>query len=628
MTRGAAQLAPCQRARHQASVTWRRLTLGLAIALPALVSVLGFGCERRDLGAVGSASASASELASSGPVDHGELDTQAPAGAALVAARVVAGTIYKDPNLESQKLGYVRIGGKLARDPDPVKGRGCKSEWWHVYPMGHVCSDEFTTDVEDPIVRASSRRPRLDRPLPYAYGFVRATAPQYLRVPSRADQQKSEMALDEHLTWYAEHKAEVQGVVLGANDVPLDRRGFPAPGDVKPEGFRVSTELSENELFGGATADDPIPFWLEGGRRSIPNVSAFTVPEYAVFADRVRRKTGLSFVGAFDAADGDFHRRFAVTVDLRLIPTTKVKPDTGSPFHGVEITDAVPMPFAFVSKRDSKLWRLIKGQDLAKPGDALPHRVVVPLSGNARVKQGRRFYQTARDKKAWLQAEDIGVVARPEAWPEVAEKNKKWIEISLRQQTLVLWEGKRAVYATLVSTGRDGLGDPKTTLSTPMGTFRLQSKHIAAAMDSDENSSVAGGSRGGRPRLTASAQATTERLLEAERRGDRMSEEDQRRLLNVKKGRDPEYGVTQRRGSQNFELRDVPWIQYFAAGYALHGAYWHDVFGTPRSHGCVNLAPIDARLVFAWTDPPVPLGWHGMNVTSDMGEGTTVVIHE
>jgi lipoprotein-anchoring transpeptidase ErfK/SrfK len=98
--------------------------------------------------------------------------------------------------------------------------------------------------------------------------------------------------------------------------------------------------------------------------------------------------------------------------------------------------------------------------------------------------------------------------------------------------------------------------------------------------------------------------------------------------LNLEKGRDPEYGITVRRGAAGFELRDVPWIQYFASGYALHGAYWHDVFGTPRSHGCVNLAPIDARVVFLWSDPPLPAGWHGINVGSDMGQGTAVVIRE
>ena len=50
-----------------------------------------------------------------------------------------------------------------------------------------------------------------------------------------------------------------------------------------------------------------------------------------------------------------------------------------------------------------------------------------------------------------------------------------------------------------------------------------------------------------------------------------------------------------------FELRDVPWVMYFKGGYALHAAYWHDDFGRPRSHGCINMAPIDARYVFNWS---------------------------
>jgi lipoprotein-anchoring transpeptidase ErfK/SrfK len=73
-----------------------------------------------------------------------------------------------------------------------------------------------------------------------------------------------------------------------------------------------------------------------------------------------------------------------------------------------------------------------------------------------------------------------------------------------------------------------------------------------------------------------------------------------------------------------FELRDVPWVQYFEANFALHGAYWHDDFGRMRSHGCVNLAPIDARRLFFWTDPVLPDGWHGVRGAAPMAEGTWV----
>jgi hypothetical protein len=47
-------------------------------------------------------------------------------------------------------------------------------------------------------------------------------------------------------------------------------------------------------------------------------------------------------------------------------------------------------------------------------------------------------------------------------------------------------------------------------------------------------------------------------------------------------------------------LEDVPWTLYFNQDVALHGAYWHDGFGYRHSHGCVNLAPLDARWLFEW----------------------------
>jgi lipoprotein-anchoring transpeptidase ErfK/SrfK len=572
-------------------------------------------------------SAAAAPAAKGPVVDHGELDTKAPDDAPKLAATVIAATVYKLPDTGSRRLGYVRLGGIVKRDRDPVPGKGCKGDFYHVYPMGYVCTDDATIDLDAPLVRAASRRPDLSKPLPYKYGFVRATAPQYLRIPTRAEQERSEFKLGEHMQWFAEHKAEVQTVIPGANDVALDARGIAVPGLKLPAGYRVSTVQNENERLGASTPDEAIPFWLQGGRQ-IPNVSGFQVPDSAIFADRVRRKTGLSLIAAFDTDSDGLKRNFAVTVDMRLIPGTKLKPDTGSPFHGLELTDNFPLPFAWVLSSETKSYQLVKGSDEARDSGDVPKRAIVPLTGKARIEGGQRFYQTQKDPTVWLRAKDLGIVAPPPAWPDIAEKGAKWIDISLNQQTLVLYEGKRPFYATLVSTGRDRLGDPKESLATPRGTFRLQSKHIAAAMDSEENSSVAGGTRSKPVVHNESTKATIARLKKAKAAGEDLDEDDRRRLLNIEKGRDPEYGITVRRGASGFELRDVPWIQYFASGYALHGAYWHDVFGVPRSHGCINLAPIDARIVFRWTDPPLPDGWHGINIGTDMGEGTTVVIRE
>jgi lipoprotein-anchoring transpeptidase ErfK/SrfK len=52
----------------------------------------------------------------------------------------------------------------------------------------------------------------------------------------------------------------------------------------------------------------------------------------------------------------------------------------------------------------------------------------------------------------------------------------------------------------------------------------------------------------------------------------------------------------------DYYLPGVPYIMYFYKGYALHGTYWHNNFGTPMSHGCVNLTIEDAEWLFNWTD--------------------------
>jgi lipoprotein-anchoring transpeptidase ErfK/SrfK len=76
---------------------------------------------------------------------------------------------------------------------------------------------------------------------------------------------------------------------------------------------------------------------------------------------------------------------------------------------------------------------------------------------------------------------------------------------------------------------------------------------------------------------------------------------------------------------EEFQLKDIPYVQYFQEGYALHAAFWHDDFGIPRSHGCINLSPEDARWLFSWTEPEVPAGWHGAQA---QGTGSVVYVHK
>ena len=60
-------------------------------------------------------------------------------------------------------------------------------------------------------------------------------------------------------------------------------------------------------------------------------------------------------------------------------------------------------------------------------------------------------------------------------------------------------------------------------------------------------------------------------------------------------------------GSDYYYLEQVPWVMYFDGSRALHGEYWHDGLGLKRSHGCVNLAPLDARWLFDWASVGTPV---------------------
>jgi hypothetical protein len=73
-----------------------------------------------------------------------------------------------------------------------------------------------------------------------------------------------------------------------------------------------------------------------------------------------------------------------------------------------------------------------------------------------------------------------------------------------------------------------------------------------------------------------------------------------------------------------YNLAGVPWCSFFTGmGHAFHGAYWHNDYGRPRSHGCVNLPSADAKWLYRWTNPLVPPDEDYLYLP---GEGTPVII--
>jgi lipoprotein-anchoring transpeptidase ErfK/SrfK len=119
------------------------------------------------------------------------------------------------------------------------------------------------------------------------------------------------------------------------------------------------------------------------------------------------------------------------------------------------------------------------------------------------------------------------------------QSSDRWIEVRLKTQRLVAWEGNKPVYAIVVSTGTE-------EHPTRSGVFAIQSKHDLARMQ-----------------------------------------------------------------GADYDVPDVPFTMYYDNSYAIHGAYWNRQFGTPVSHGCVNVAVNHAEWLFNWA-----------------ALGTTVVVHE
>jgi lipoprotein-anchoring transpeptidase ErfK/SrfK len=59
---------------------------------------------------------------------------------------------------------------------------------------------------------------------------------------------------------------------------------------------------------------------------------------------------------------------------------------------------------------------------------------------------------------------------------------------------------------------------------------------------------------------------------------------------------------SQRMTGPGYDLPNVPWVMYFThRGHAIHGAYWHNNFGQPMSHGCINMRPSEAEWLYSFT---------------------------
>lgn len=290
----------------------------------------------------------------------------------------------------------------------------------------------------------------------------------------------------------------------------------------------------------------------------------------------VARDSTVAWVRAFDVdyPDGKYgftKRTFLLTSDHAIVPKDRVRPYPKSQFKGVKLDESVKLPIAFFRKTPRPKFKRGADGAMTPTGETWPARSWTMVTGEE-IAVGPEKFVATREPGIFAKSEDATVIteARPPSG-KITEATGRgtWLDISVLGGWLVAYEKTKPVFVTLISPGRGGVPypgiDPLKTASTPLGNFRVDGKFKWSSMVSSSNSD----------------------LIHSE----------------------------------------VQYIQNFHGPHALHGAYWHEVFGEPKSGGCVNLSPIDSKWLFDFTEPALPEGWHGLRSTGEAGYATIVSVH-
>lgn len=449
-----------------------------------------------------------------GTVERGSLDDNIPfePNGTKLASIAWRTWIYTDVGPARTRLGYLRAGAIVdARGPE-IKNSGCEGGWWRINPRGFVCVGKGATlDLDNQVVRALQRRAKRGRGFPYQYARSKERSPdRYFRLPT------------------VSQMIEIEGrdvVVRGPNfQVWAEQNGFIESLDIKLE--------APEFLRGGARLEKPY-----GVKKHL---------QRQVHSGRASSESGFALLGTF-LHEG---RAFGLSSELDLLALDRLDLVKEPDVFSVLLEENMGLPVAFHVKGANQLWRRTES------GHFVPEQQLVTRRGFALTGERAPGNMIETTTGLWLNASTVRVIGPRDSFPSVATGRRKWIDVSIRDQALVAYEGRQPVFATLISAGRGGIG--KQGESNPdgertvRGTFMIYEKSVSSTMDGDED------------------------------RAD------------------------------SYELQDVPFVQYFHRGFALHGAYWHNEFGKERSHGCINLAPADAAWLFEWTDPEVPQDWHAV----------------
>lgn len=257
-------------------------------------------------------------------------------------------------------------------------------------------------------------------------------------------------------------------------------------------------------------------------------------------------------------------RTFLVTPDLTLVPKDKVRFVEASSLKGVALRDGeMKFPFGYTWIEDTAKLTRHRDGTFVETGDVYPRHSFVQLEGQLVRGKGGNYWKTADG--SYVRNELVSVFKKRGARPSGVGAKDKWIEVRITWGTLVAYEGDEPVFATAISPGQDGVSQRAHGHTTKRGTYTVGWKLVAADMSGVEK-------------------------------------------------------------SKPWAVDEVPFVSYYKDSYALHAAWWHDDFGRPKSHGCVNLAPADAQFMWRWVEPNLPDGWWAVAAFHPEVKGTTVVV--
>jgi hypothetical protein len=328
---------------------------------------------------------------------------------------------------------------------------------------------------------------------------------------------------------------------------------------VLPRGYvctegAATTNLSHPTLLAmalGPRLDQPLPY-VYARTSKVTAVYKRSLNKGVELSGRLAKSTVMAIVGSWTAPDESLEpQRLGLRMDGQFVRADDLEAAPGSSFRGLALSAEQGLPLGFVVRRGVRVFSL-PGKDGATEGpektEELPYHAVMRLSGRFRTVADERFYE--RTDGSWVRHKDITLVQARGELPEFATGSQKWVDISVITGTLVAYEGQQPVFATLVSVGRDRLGDPETTASTARGTFRVVEKHV----------------------------------------------------------------TRRRSQSDDVALQDAPWAMKLESGQWLTASPRHDRFGIEHTDGDIEVSPNDGAHLFRWASPSVPPAWHGMLV--------------